>query len=151
MQAAKVLKLEVDSIFRYNPLAKIVIMGDLNDYSDNKSIKKVLDARTTFDKLDSDQLYNLSAHIEQTQNIGSHKHEGNWGILDQIIVSGALLKADKNLKTRKENAYIYNADFLLTDDESYTGKKNFRTYIGYRYIGGYSDHLPIFIDLENIK
>ena len=151
MQAAKVLKNETDSVLKNQPLAKIIIMGDLNDYPDNKSLKKVLLAETGFDELHSNKLYNLSAYIEQTKNIGSHKHKGEWGILDQIIVSGELLMATKGLKTYKENAHIFNADFLLTEDEAYTGKKNFRTYLGYRYIGGYSDHLPILLDLENVK
>jgi len=151
MQAAKVLKQEIDSIFKHQTFAKVVIMGDLNDYPNNKSLKNVLQAETDFDKLQIDKLYNLSAFIEQTKNIGSHKYEGEWGILDQVIVSGALLKADKGLKTSKENAYVFNANFLLTDDEAYTGKKNYRTYLGYRYIGGYSDHLPVLLDIENIK
>ncbi|NJO88702.1 MAG: hypothetical protein HC831_06855 [Chloroflexia bacterium] len=55
------------------------------------------------------------------------------------------------MKSSKENAHIFSADFLLTDDEAYTGKKTFRTYLGYKYLGGYSDHLPVFLDLENIK
>jgi len=32
-------------------------------------------------------------------------------------------------------------------DEVYYGKKLFRTYIGPRYFGGFSDHLPVYIDL----
>ena len=114
-------------------------------------MKEVLKASGDFEKLISDELYNLSVFIEQTKNIGSHKHEGDWGVLDQIIVSGALLKAKSGLKSSIENAHIFSAKFLLIDDETYTGKKNFRTYLGYKYLGGYSDHLPVFIDLENIK
>ena len=30
---------------------------------------------------------------------------------------------------------------------TYGGKKLFRTYIGPKYQGGYSDHLPVFIDI----
>ncbi len=151
MQAASRLRIEIDSIFENQPMAKIVIMGDLNDYPENKSLKEVLKARVTYENPDNQELYNLSAFIGQTKNIGSHKHEGDWGILDQIIVSGALLNAKKGLKTVKENAGIFYTDFLLIDDETYTGKKNFRTYLGYKYIGGYSDHLPVFLDLENAK
>jgi hypothetical protein len=36
---------------------------------------------------------------------------------------------------------------MLEDDETYHGKKLFRTYIGPRYFGGFSDHLPVYIDL----
>jgi len=151
MEAARTLRKEVDSIFNQNPNSKIVIMGDLNDYSNNKSLTDVLKANRTFDNINNNQLYNLSAFIEQTSEVGSHKHEGVWGILDQIIVSGALLNAKSGLSAKKENTYIFNADFLLTDDENFTGKINFRTYSGYKYLGGYSDHLPVFFDLDNLK
>jgi predicted extracellular nuclease len=151
MHAAKTLRNEVDSIFKINPNAKIVITGDFNDYPENKSIKEILNAKINYENPRSNELYNLSSFLEQTKKIGSHKHEGNWGVLDQIIVSGALLNAQSGLKSAKENAHIFSADFLLIDDETYTGKKNFRTYLGYKYLGGYSDHLPVFLDLENIK
>ncbi len=150
IHVAKILRNEVDSIFKNNQNAKIVIMGDFNDYPNNKSIKEVLKARENFASPISSELYNLSTYIERKQNIGSHKHKADWGVLDQIIVSGALLNAKSGLKSAKENASIFSADFLLIDDETYTGKKNFRTYLGYKYIGGYSDHLPVILDLENI-
>lgn len=151
MQAANVLRSEIDSIFTENAKAKIVIMGDFNDYPENKSITDVLKAGANFDNIVSGELYNLSAFIKKTTGLGSLKYEGEWGILDQIIVSGGLLTAQTGLRTSKENAYIFNADFLLTDDEAYAGKKNFRTYSGYTYLGGYSDHLPVLIDLENVE
>lgn len=151
METAKILRLEVDAILNSSPNAKIVIMGDLNDYPENKSVTDVLRAKSNFENIAASGLYNLSAYIQQTKNIGSHKYQGEWGVLDQIIVSGGLLIAKSGLKTEKEAAYIFNADFLLVDDEAYSGKKNFRTYLGYKYLGGYSDHLPVLLDLESLK
>ncbi len=151
MEAARTLRYEVDSIFRENPRSKIVILGDLNDYPENRSLTDVLKANRTFENIMNNELYNLSAFIAQTSDIGSLKHEGVWGILDQIIVSGTLLNAKNGLSTKKENAFIFNPDFLLIDDENFTGKTNFRTYSGYKYLGGYSDHLPVFIDLDDLK
>jgi len=139
----------VDSIIKLNSLAKIVIMGDLNDYPDNISVTDVLKAKHNFENIQNSELYNLSAFIEQTTNLGSHKFEGEWGILDQIIVSGAILDAKKGIRTSKEDAHIFNAEFLLEDDDNFTGKRNFRTYSGFKYVGGYSDHLPVFLDLNN--
>lgn len=151
MEVASILRQRVDSIFNVLPQAKIIIMGDLNDYPDNKSLIDNLKAKRAFDNIVSNQLYNLSANIADKYDIGSHKHEGVWGILDQIIVSGSLLNTKKGLSAKKENAYIFNAGFLLTDDENFTGKTSLRTYNGYKYIGGYSDHLPVFIDLDDLK
>ena len=47
-----------------------------------------------------------------------------------------------------DDSHIFNADFLLEPDEKYTGKRVNRTYIGFKFHGGYSDHLPIYIDLK---
>ncbi|MFR3851160.1 MAG: hypothetical protein ACLTXP_02895 [Odoribacter splanchnicus] len=38
--------------------------------------------------------------------------------------------------------------FLLEEDKTYFGYKPCPTYRGPRYVGGYSDHLPIYIDLK---
>jgi predicted extracellular nuclease len=149
--AASILRCAVDSIFAIRPQAKIIILGDLNDYPDNKSLTEVLLAKRDFGQLASNELYNLSAFLEKSSRIGSHKFDGDWGVLDQIIVSGALLNASNGLTAKKEHVFIFDPDFLLEDDENFTGKKPFRTYIGYRYHGGYSDHLPVFLDLDNLN
>ena len=47
----------------------------------------------------------------------------------------------------KRGAIILDADFLLEDDPVYTGKRLNRTYYGMQYMGGYSDHLPIIVDI----
>jgi len=151
IQAALTLRKEIDSLFNLYTRPKIVIMGDFNDYPDNVSITDVLKARSSFEKFENHELYNLSAFIVQSTHLGSHKFEGEWGILDQIIVSGAFLNAEVGLYTRKEDAHIFNADFLLEDDDAFAGKRNFRTYSGFKYQGGYSDHLPVFLDLNNLK
>ncbi|MDZ7776740.1 MAG: hypothetical protein U5L09_14620 [Bacteroidales bacterium] len=39
----------------------------------------------------------------------------------------------------------------MQEDERYGGTKPFRTYSGPRYIGGYSDHLPVFMDIIKHK
>ena len=77
---------------------------------------------------------------------GTHKHAGDWGVLDQIIVSGNLLNENSNFHTRMEDVHIFDADFLLADDLKYLGKQPFRTYIGMKYNGGFSDHLPVYLD-----
>ena len=38
---------------------------------------------------------------------------------------------------------VFDAPFLLVDDEAYGGMKPRRNYIGPRYQRGYSDHLPL--------
>jgi len=145
---ASVLKSKADSIFNKNTNSNIIITGDFNDYPDNKSIKEILSANQNFDSISNNQLYNLSTHLFKTKNIGTHKYQGEWGVLDQFIVSGNLLNSNNSIYTSTEQVYIFNKEFLLEPDKSYFGFKPNRTYIGFKYNGGYSDHLPTYLILN---
>ena len=147
MFIASVLKKETDSIFRTNLYANIIIMGDFNDYPENKSLSLNLQAKKNLKNTKPGHLYNLSAYLQNKKGIGTHKHEGKWATLDQFIISGSLLSYTNPIYTTINNVYIYNAAFLLENDDNYSGSKTNRTYIGYKYHGGYSDHLPTFLDL----
>jgi len=50
--------------------------------------------------------------------------------------------------TTPHGMHIFDAPFLLQDDEAWFGKKPFRTYYGSKYIGGFSDHLPVYTDFK---
>jgi len=142
---ASVLRLKVDSLFAKNPRSNIVIMGDFNDYPTNDSMLKTLKALAPTGNYSSTSLYNLMYPIH-TSGKGSHKHEGEWGALDQIIVSGNLLNPLNNISTLPGDAHVFDADFLLVNDDKFLGKEPFRTYNGMKYQGGYSDHLPVYVD-----
>ena len=143
--AGKILKAEIDSITEKDPDAKILIMGDFNDESTNQSLSRILKAEVLHPPYKDLHLYNLSttANIET----GSIKFQGAWFLFDQIIVSGDLLKQDASIKVSLTSFALYNKNFLLKADDKYLGKKPFPTYEGYRYAGGFSDHLPISTDL----
>ncbi len=143
---ASFLRTKVDSIFATNNKANILIMGDLNDFPDNMSVMEDLKALTDFSDIKSNELYNLSYYLQEEKGKFSHRYQGEAGILDQMIISGALLNPEANFFTTKDNAHIYDADFLLEKEENFIGYKPFRTYIGYKYHGGYSDHLPPYLD-----
>ena len=145
---ASVLKEKVDSIFNSNPKSNIIITGDFNDYPDNKSISEVLSASQSYDQINNNQLYNLSAYLYKTKNIGSHKYQGEWGVLDQFIVSGNILNKENSVFTSTEDIHIFNADFLLEPDNSNFGYMPKRTFIGFKYNGGFSDHLPTYLILN---
>ncbi len=146
--AASVLKHKTDSIFGTNQNANIIIMGDLNDYPENTSVRKTLDTQTKYDNPQAGKLYNLAYYLQNTKNLGTHKHMGEWGMLDQLIISGQLLKSSSKINTTIDNAHVFNAPFLMEKDDKYVGYKNNRMYIGFKYHGGFSDHLPVYIDLK---
>ena len=138
--AANTLKHKVDSLHSSLQIApKIVIMGDFNDTPQDNSIKNIL--------CDGDDLTNLFADSAKLGFEGTLKHQYNWQIFDQIIVSKPLINNKKGLVYKANSAQIFHAEFLFVKDESYGGVKLLRTYVGPKYYGGYSDHLPVYIDL----
>ena len=68
----------------------------------------------------------------------TYRWHGEWRSLDQIMCSPSMAAA-------KQKCQIGDLPFLLEDDEKYGGKKPYRTYLGPRYLGGYSDHLPLLV------
>ncbi|HQB28273.1 MAG TPA: endonuclease/exonuclease/phosphatase family protein [Paludibacter sp.] len=145
VNAARILRYKVDEIFEHDEDAKIIIMGDFNDYPDNKSIYEILQAQEPQAPFSSSTLYNLMYPMHR-EGKGTHKHEGIWGALDQIIVSGSLLDDSSATYTTPLDTHILEEDFLLEDDGKFFGKKPFRTYVGMKYVGGFSDHLPVYVD-----
>lgn len=146
--AAQRLKEASDSISRIRNRAQIIILGDFNDYPNNKSVQQILKAEappSVSDSLHNQSLYHLLARKADTQkNFGSYKFQGEWGLLDHIIVSGTLLQKGSPLYTDEANADIFRPPFLLTEDKKHGGKQPFRTYYGMKYQAGYSDHLPVW-------
>lgn len=143
--AARTLRKAIDSLQNKVPAAKILIMGDLNDYPDNKSIAEVLRASKPAGAPQAGRLYNLSWPAHKQSNTGSHKYKGEWGMLDQVIVSGTLLQKQASLRTSEKHLRIVRFPFLLEKDDKYVGHKPYRTYIGFRFHGGFSDHLPVYL------
>lgn len=148
---ADIVRTKVDSILAYNRRSAIVIMGDLNDYPDNNSVCANLHAQTDFSSVRQSELYNLAYYMQFVKGWGSHKYDGQWGILDQMIITGSLLDGNGPLYTTKDDAHVFNAQFLLENDDNGVGFKPFRTYAGYKYLGGFSDHLPVFLNIYRTK
>lgn len=144
--AASKLREKVDSLFRIREKANIIIMGDFNDEPSNKSMIEYLKAKPIKKTINSQALYNLFISLEKKSNIGSYKYREQWNFLDQIIVSGNLLKRSNEFYTHSHAAQIFQPEFLFTEDIVYGGKRPKKSYHGYKYEGGFSDHLPIGVD-----
>lgn len=142
-QAASVLRNAVDSLFAIHGYANILLMGDFNDYPCNASLYEVLQAKEPAATKQASMLYNLAYALHKSGG-GTHKFQGKWGALDQIIVSGGLLH-HPTFKIHSQQLQVVKSSFLLEPDPTYFGYKPFRTYQGFRYQGGYSDHLPIMV------
>jgi predicted extracellular nuclease len=142
-RAASVLKVFVDSLIKADSNSNIVIMGDFNDDPDNESIAQHLSASS--DTTNNSNLYNLSFNqgtLYYKSSLG-----GNWNTFDQIIVSKAIFRGNSKVYLKKKKMDVVRADFLIEKNDL-GDDIPFRTYLGMRYHGGYSDHLPVFIDLS---
>ena len=144
---ASVLRQQVDSIVAADPAARILIMGDLNDEPTDESVAKVLKAKQDSVNLRSGDLYNMMTGAGCSWDRGTIKDRELWITIDQFIVTAAMLQPGKGLHTSPHSAHILDAPFLLQPDDAWFGQKPFRTYFGVKYIGGFSDHLPIYMDL----
>ncbi|MCB0819695.1 MAG: endonuclease [Bacteroidetes bacterium] len=146
MMAAKTAKRLCDSISFNDAQANILLMGDFNDYPNNKSITESLAAQgdTT---VAGAKLYDLM-YWQMAEGVGSHQYKGEWGFLDQFILSGSVMSGSNGLKTNFNSAKVFRPDFLVEKNEKYGNWQPKRTYGGTKYLGGYSDHLPVYIDLR---
>ena len=119
-------------------------MGDFNDEPGDKSIYETLNAKEDTIQKNKTDLFN-GMYFYFKKEIGTEKFQEHWHCLDQVIVSYSLLNKKNNLLLSSTS--IFKASWLIEPDEKYLGERPFRTYVGPKYTGGYSDHLPIYMDL----
>lgn len=134
----------VKAIFNKDPDANVIVMGDMNDEPTNPSISQSLGAQPLVGGFSNSSIYNCFYKLQQDGK-GSYRFKGDWNMLDQIMVSTNLIQGTKQLKY--SNSTIFQADWMMYKDEKY-GLSPSRTYGGDRYFGGYSDHLPVYIELR---
>ena len=140
-EAGRLNRKIMDSIFKINPNAKIITMGDLNDGSYNKSVKEGIGAKLKKAEVKEFGIYNP---FEQMAKDGhaSLFYRDSGDIFDQIMVSEALIRPDySSLKYWK--AGIYNKPYMITTIGQYKGYplRHSMTEIGF------SDHFPVFVYL----
>lgn len=122
----------VDSIMAVNADAKVVITGDFNDYSDSPALTL----------LATHGVSEVAAKASvNAKNKATYRYQGLWASLDHFFISTALSHGVVECR-------VLDAPFLLEDDPVYGGKRPKRTYNGYRYNKGSSDHLPLILRLK---
>jgi len=129
IQAAQLVRC-VDSVQKIRPGGLMLIAGDFNDDPQGFSLEPLRSAPVGKDGLKriipvSDPLVN-----------GSYKYRMRWIHLDQIYFRDPLGRF-------YASASILMLPPLVEIDKEYGGVKPRRSYQGYRYHGGISDHLPL--------
>jgi len=141
-KAAEVLKEKVNQLLNDNPTTTIIALGDFNDEPNNRSIKEILDAEffKCNQRVYPKTLYNLSSKLFE-EGEGTYLYRGNWNMLDQIIVSGSVIY-DRKFHYLCNSFELFKPNFMLTKSGKYKGAAT-PTFGGSKYLGGYSDHIPV--------
>jgi len=126
----------ISSIRLQDEHAKVIIIGDFNDDPKSKSIKRLVEG---FD------LYNAIEPL-QSYTRGTTNHNRQWNLFDQILVTQSLFEKAPN-RLQFDAGNIFDEEFLKLFKGKYKGTP-FRTYVGKKYKGGYSDHFPVYITLK---
>ena len=118
------------SVIRQLPSnAKIIIAGDFNDDAASPALRF----------LETNGMHNVTAEAKGSHGAkATYRYQGVWQSIDHVFVSSILLDSVKQ-------TYINDAPFLLEEDKKYGGVKPLRTFNGYHYQRGFSDHLPLVV------
>lgn len=107
----------------------IVVTGDFNDYDDSPALMSLYHAG----------LVNITAQAKGSHGArGTYRYSGDWHSLDHVLATPILYN-------KVDSTYINDAPFLLEDDPKYGGKRPRRTFQGFHYQTGFSDHLPLVV------
>lgn len=136
-EMARLLSAKRDSLLSVAPDAAIIVMGDFNAGPDDDIMK---------DLTHGGLLVNVTERPWSGDN-GTYRYQGRWEVIDQILVSSSLTGGKGSFHADTESVRVPDAPFLLADDRDYPGKKPFATYEGFRWAGGYSDHLPVVMTI----
>lgn len=134
----KVLEI-ISSIKETDHDPRIIIMGDFNDDPESKSIKNLIHNEDLFNPMEV-----LKSHYR-----GSMSHRLKWNLFDQILITTNFFEYHPK-KHKFSKANIFDKAFLKQFKGKYKGNP-FRTYVGRKYKGGYSDHFPVYIHLRKKK
>ena len=145
-RAGVLVKAVKDSLMAAQPNSKVIIMGDMNDDPDDKSMKTCLGAKREQNQIKKgSDLYNPWWNVLRKNGMGTLKYKGKWNLFDQIIISGNLVGKDRStLKYYKPE--IFSRSYMLQTEGKYKGSPK-RTHAGGVWLNGYSDHLPVIIYL----
>ena len=131
----------IDSLYKINPKAKVITMGDLNDDPTNKSVKKGVGTVGTKEELKPFGIYNPMEKMHK-QGIGTLGYRDSWNIFDQIMLSEPLVKGDYSTWTYWK-ANVFKKPYLIQNEGRWKGypKRNSNG------VPGFSDHLPVYVYL----
>lgn len=111
----------------------LIVLGDFNDVPQDQSLLWL--------SLPEGPLGLINLMADAPSYSGSHRYQGEWAYLDQILV-------DSTHYEKVKEYGVFRPAFLLEAETKYPGYKPKRAFQGNFYRDGFSDHLPIYLDWE---
>lgn len=121
----------MDSVYSARSGAWIMAAGDFNEEYNGYSMEPLRKARFGTDSL-------IPLHLSKER--GTYKYRGKWSRIDQFLMGSFSRPYTVSVTTLELPP-------LMTQDAEYGGLKPKRTYEGYLYRGGVSDHLPLVVNI----
>ncbi|MCJ7467702.1 MAG: endonuclease [Maribacter sp.] len=137
IQAAEMILETMNQIKESQENPNYIVMGDFNDDPTSRSISRLME---------TNELYNPMEKLHDPSRRGSTSYRHSWSLFDQIIVSHNFFEFAKGSHFF-DHANIFDEQFLKAYKGKYKGSP-FRTYSGSNYLGGQSDHFPVYIQLK---
>jgi len=117
----------------------VILCGDFNENPDDEYLVKIL-----FDDMHQNVLQNPFQELYSTKNYSAYHYKSGL-LFDQILLSQSFFDNDKHLSFY--DARIFKPEKLRSRNKMFS-ERPFRTYAGTRYLGGYSDHFPVYVVLK---
>jgi endonuclease/exonuclease/phosphatase family metal-dependent hydrolase len=130
-QAEQMVRL-MDSVYTAREHSLLLAAGDFNDIYQSYAMEPLRIAGFGGDS--------LMLRLPENGS-GTYKYRGRWSPIDQVLIQQSIAQSSVHVSTLLLPP-------LLTDDLKFGGIKPLRTYEGYLYVGGVSDHLPLVIDFN---
>lgn len=145
-KSAYITRQIISSIKEKDPLSKIIVMGDFNDDPTDKSVKKDLKSSGSMQKLTDSILYNPMYTLYK-KGINTLGYRDGINLFDQILLSSSFIFNNGSNYTYKfYKAGVFNPKYLTNWSGRYSGYP-LRSFENNVFIGGYSDHYPVYIYL----
>ncbi|ALR31305.1 MULTISPECIES: endonuclease/exonuclease/phosphatase family protein [Chryseobacterium] len=120
----------------------VILCGDFNENPDDENLVKIL-----YDDVHGKVLENPFQQLFSTRNYSTFHYKSGL-LFDQILLSKSFF--DDNTALSFQEANIFKSEKISSRDRKFEGRP-FRTYAGTRYLGGYSDHFPVFVKLKGLN
>jgi len=124
-----------------NDEKNVILCGDFNENPDDENLKKIL-----YDDLNNKVLENPFQQLFSEKRYSAFHYRSGL-LFDQIILSESFFNKGSTLSF--QDAEVFSSGKISSRDRKFEGRP-FRTYSGTRYLGGYSDHFPVFVRLRNL-